>query len=1076
MPYTLTLLGTDTQFSPNRLEGAYDKAETLSYVSTLVSNKQPQDRTFPTDEIVKYRTSKIAVVDGPTTLGTEVGDRIARGVEAILEAISRGETDISIIAHSRGAVEAILVAHELERIQSLVEKGNFNRYQLTNSECRYTNRAMNRDANHTKAFDSLDLEKIANNIGRVKISMFNIDPVPGGNYMGITHASSLAWRDPRFYSIPKIVKEYEQYTYENERTRCFKPIVPKCASTETHFKLHTLPGHHGTGSGNLLDQQRGNIPSDKTTEHVQELVVVKLLDFLTRNNVTIRPKSSEEHDPFANITDQLFNGESIDRGKLKSLFFNLYEEISRNREAYQHFNRTSYAVLGQEQAILRRIWNITDQRIVHYQAHNDTYLDTVVPPVPGGHFLNYEHARLHLNQELGLEEGRPLSETINNAVDRLISVCRHTHQLKDLRVSGAAIDPTASVLLDKIAPTLDTREGFDLFLEGLGMLIDEVRRPYLQGELELINPEERASLYSAIVRAFESFNKYTHDNPQNELAKSILSSLNSNLESTLETKRKKLDERYETLSMKLRGKGFLTALQNRIKEIKTNLNEKSTGLDSSEYELDLKLQELLIQTEKLSNSRVEEIKETFEQALQSFREVRFTSELARNTQEWTCLVLDEAIDESLNYSVESLMSEVIKSYNELDNFKKTLPDFKILYDSLSYAEWESNLERKRDHMVHLAARYIAHEGLDLEKDIKPFFPHDSAIYLQIEALAIGLGARNPHIIRLLDENRLNLEKIDELVLIQDQQSKAIKVLTDNTIQQESLIEQLREREKELYSVNNELRLMSQEKTGESEQLVKKKEQLEMDVRNLKQKTQEHKKVIDELSQQIVALNNQIVELKLKNEEQTHRISGLEAEKIQEKQRSQTAENNAQAELIQQLLSPKEISCANLIEAQLVPSTNDYLHHLIEQAKKINPLVTDNIYEKLPPFNGSEADKSNYEKIVAKYDITKKMSDILNDKENIPLPSSRIKKFTETLQRNDKTLAEHRDPEWKRYVKNCLIAIGVICTGIIPGIVALMAYSTLKGKSSPMFFTNSAGKEYTDKVEKSLTQLPSGPRK
>lgn len=160
MPYTLTLLGTDTQFSPNRLEGAYDKAETLSYVSTLVSNNQPQDRTFPTDEIVKYRTSKIAVVDGPTTLGTEVGDRIARGVEAILEAISRGETDISIIAHSRGAVEAILVAHELERIQSLVEKGNFNRYQLTNSECRYTNRAMNRDANHTKAFDSLNLKKL----------------------------------------------------------------------------------------------------------------------------------------------------------------------------------------------------------------------------------------------------------------------------------------------------------------------------------------------------------------------------------------------------------------------------------------------------------------------------------------------------------------------------------------------------------------------------------------------------------------------------------------------------------------------------------------------------------------------------------------------------------------------------------------------------------------------------------------------------------------------------------------------------------------------------------------------------
>ncbi|WP_052117624.1 hypothetical protein [Legionella norrlandica] len=716
MAYTLTLLGTDTQFSPGHVDNEYDKAETLSYVSTLVDKDKSENRLYPTDEVIKYRTSKIAVVDGPTTLGSEVGDRIARGVEAILEAISRGETDISITAHSRGAVEAILVAHELERIQMLLGKGGFDRSQLTNSVCKYTKAAMN--GSHKKAFDALDLEKIASHIGNVKISMLNIDPVPGGNYMGITHASSLAWRDPRFYIVPKIVKEYEQYTYENERTRCFKPIVPKCASAETKFKLHSLPGHHGTGSGNLLDQQRGKNPTNKTTQHVQELVVVKLIDFLTRNGVAVTPKPLEE-DPFPELTYQLFNGKSIIKEQLKSLYFRLYDEIIKNREAYQHFNKTSYAVLGQEQAILKKIWSITDQRIVHYQSHNDTYLETIVPPVPGGHFLNYEHARLHLNQELGLEEGKSLSETINKAVNRLIKICKHTSELKDLKINKQAeVNPSASVFLDKIAPTLDTKEGFELFLEGLGMLIEEVRRPYLQGQLT--DPIERENLYNAVTRAFHLFNEYAQKNPQNELVKSILNTLNSDLKTTLETKQKTLNEQYEDLSIKLKSKKFFTVLQNKIQEIKTNLNEKTTGHDGSAYILDLHLQEFLRDAEELSNSNVKDIRAFLENKLEIFQKIEVTSELAQNTREWACLVLNEAIDDSLNYNVENLMAEIIKSYNELDKFKNALPDFKVLYNALDYEQWASQLEERRDHMVHLAARYIVNEGWILRKILSLF--------------------------------------------------------------------------------------------------------------------------------------------------------------------------------------------------------------------------------------------------------------------------------------------------------------------------------------------------------------------
>ncbi len=177
MAYTLTLLGTDTTFTPKPDTG-YKYGETLSYVSTLVDRQGEQAQL--SDDIPKYRNSNITVVDGPDTMGKAVGDRIARGVASILEAISRGETDISIMAHSRGAVEAILVAHELERIQENCKQGK-DSADLMNSKCPLTKTAM-KDQKST--FDSLNLAGIANNINNVKLSIFNIDPVPGGDFLG----------------------------------------------------------------------------------------------------------------------------------------------------------------------------------------------------------------------------------------------------------------------------------------------------------------------------------------------------------------------------------------------------------------------------------------------------------------------------------------------------------------------------------------------------------------------------------------------------------------------------------------------------------------------------------------------------------------------------------------------------------------------------------------------------------------------------------------------------------------------------------------------------------------------------
>jgi hypothetical protein len=57
--------------------------------------------------------------------------------------------------------------------------------------------------------------------------------------------------------------------------------------------------------------------------------------------------------------------------------------------------------------------------------------------------------------------------------------------------------------------------------------------------------------------------------------------------------------------------------------------------------------------------------------------------------------------------------------------------------------------------------------------------------------------------------------------------------------------------------------------------------------------------------------------------------------------------------------------------------------------------------------------------------------------------------------------------WYQYVKNCMVAIGIICTGIIPGVVGLLIYSSVNKKSSPLFFTKSRGEEYVDKVNQVL---------
>lgn len=174
----------------------------------------------------------------------------------------------------------------------------------------------------------------------------------------------------------------------------------------------------------------------------------------------------------------------------------------------------------------------------------------------------------------------------------------------------------------------------------------------------------------------------------------------------------------------------------------------------------------------------------------------------------------------------------------------------------------------------------------------------------------------------------------------------------------------------------------------------------------------------------------------------------------------------QAQLIEQLHSSKELNSANFIERELIPLTQSYFQHLTQEAQKYNPLVSQNNDKNLSLLSVKEEHREMYNKIISKHTAIEKLLLDLTDKTANPLPSARIVQFTKSLQSTNGHLKEHRDAAWINYFKASMVFIGVVCSGVIPGIIVLLAYSTYQGKS-PLFFTQSKGEQYVDDIAGSL---------
>jgi hypothetical protein len=464
--HNAVFLGTDTAYEKKvdpAIKGLV-RAETLSFHYDMLPEDDGNSKS---------------ILDGPDTAGTNVYEKIAEGAMQLLDAIGDGANVVNISAHSRGAVEAILVANFLYQLQlACAEDANKDKNILDiikDLQLQQTGHLDDKkdfdqsqaELNKVKAVFATNAklrEQIAKLISKSdgikthiadhKINILAIDPVPGDFSVGIAWVwtiASISWIDQQMFNIPPNVDHYQQYLYAHEDSRGFKPILPSPQdSTRTKVDIDILPGHHGSGSGNLCHQEGtvvtltdGKTPGDTST--VQELLLCKLVDFSEQHSqykfTDADVDKASEKDPNTDPEQLAVVGLTSLKDLVKKYISShtagesrasirkaLYKKMVANKAAYEILRAFSYYSsyirgFGSEQSLKRTLptsfremidrW-ITrpflkgsimpvESRIFYTERRDNNHihcLDAFFRPCFTSDIVNSEHAQLQLDSVL----------------------------------------------------------------------------------------------------------------------------------------------------------------------------------------------------------------------------------------------------------------------------------------------------------------------------------------------------------------------------------------------------------------------------------------------------------------------------------------------------------------------------------------------------------------------------------------------------------------------------------------------------------------------------------------------------
>ncbi len=466
------------------------------------------------------------------------------------------------------------------------------------------------------------------------------------------------------------MKEYYQILLAHERTRCFIPIVPQC-DPQTKFTLNILPGHHGTASGNLADQQGQKKFGDKSTQHTQEITLVKLIEFLTCRGVTIK-FSEDANTPFYELLQAI---KPLNPKCFSQLYLELYTHIYNNIEAYRHYINTSYCLLGQD---LYYSTTSSEHRLIHYQGHNYTALNQIASSIIGS-FVNYEHIQLYLQKHFHLSEEQSLAETIVSLVEKICP--EHTLPVNVEGEDFEEVVLTSSQI--QIQEALDNEQA--CLLDIICTIIAKTKEEYLSQRYQ--DAQHRRATYAAVQQAFTTFSRHS----EKPWVSALLIRLKKELQDTAATKYMGLTQRGDLLIKKL-----TTSPQEQLNTIVTSIP------DEKPYKR--QLQAFINENQDAAPEQV-------------FYELRAKINTAYFLKDITLDDSDKQFLGSINplledsYSITDLLQDVVTLHNELEIVHQSLNDFNELDPITDKETWQKHLTQLKIQLSSNLIDYIVKYSL-----------------------------------------------------------------------------------------------------------------------------------------------------------------------------------------------------------------------------------------------------------------------------------------------------------------------------------------------------------------------------
>ncbi len=1021
-PFLLTMLGTDTKLSPitkktkknhvlqkGETVSDYPKGESLSLISMQV---QVEGKAEINPGPIPYKTNEVTVVNGPTTSGSNVGEKIGFGVAEILLAVARGQQPINIIAHSRGAVESTLITHEVQAIQNMIATCNSMDEVIAELLRQQTERrnAKTPPNNTPDIIEHLKaqlqvipqeervtwFESLKKNIPNTSINFLGIDPVPGDCF-------PITWYDDRYFTIPPIAKNVQILYYENEHSYLgFTPAWIRPETSEQKFVCYTLPGHHGTGSaGNDGSQQKVVMtdPSVKAT-HVQKLLIYKLLDFLTQHGVVFNDLSQELfakyaalgrkyavmleekenpdlYDIFADLEDVQLKDSEIDEQSELTKLVEQAEQVTSAKSPVPQNKKIDAAKLNFP-AIYRELYDKIAKNDPAYKAFNNTsYMLMGVTPQrrilvkgePGktvhtyglltdvirinSGFINDEHATLIKEYFFSMFRLDHPPENLAALVNEVSAILD-----KNIRPLADVVEDLSSsyILVDNKPANLREKATRDEVSKNFGNVIQLISTRYLTVDWSSVDKQaEKQQLFDAIINLLQKFKE--------------LSTLQDDIAQTFVT---------ELTQLALSGIGDTLKDQYQI------LTKSYARINES---TDIRLQ-------------------------------RFFRDLSA-----------QFAAKGTNLAIDNMVTEIMASsaYKELADHP---PALKIahIFEQLSTMNGGADLivqieENVKQHHLQLDPNETHAQEINIIEELAGNFVEQYAESLEVFA-------------KLHEQMQVFMNDVSALSNLVPEKTTDFGVyilkLRQNSL---TLVERAAQK---FYSGHHVDELPPIAAPGTFAELAERY-------------AIENYGIVDRAKENHAALEHEIEQLRHANEQLTQGKSDVE------NQLNTKNEENADLERrIQKKKQKKQ-------ELQAALNNEFEANSLLLIVNKLRPLTV----EYLQRLERSTEDKKGTR--AKKIRHLNSLLESLNDTVNMHEPSKRVTEFYDKLEAATKDLDTHRDNDWLIFVRNIVIVSAILASAVIPGLVFLMAYVKFTGNSA--YFWNTHGNTFVNELYKSRPQLP-----